>query len=84
MVSTSARRLKSAAVVTGAMLALLGLAACGSQPNAAGGAPVPVGGASAPVSKPSTGGGSDPAKPVAATTQAATAAVVLDRTATAS
>ncbi len=77
MASTSARRLKSAAVATGGLLALLGLAACGSQPNAAGGAPVPVGGASTPVSKPSTGGGSDPAKPVAATTQASTAAVVL-------
>lgn len=71
--STSARRLKSAAVATGGLLALLGLAACGSQPNAAGGAPVPAGGATTPVSKPSTGGGTDPAKPIAATTQATSA-----------
>jgi hypothetical protein len=69
--TTTARRLKSAAVVTGGKLAVLSLAACGSQPNAAGGAPVPVGGATTPVSKPSTtpstGGGSDQAKPAVAT-----------------
>jgi hypothetical protein len=68
--TTTARRLKSAAVVTGGMLAVLSLAACGSQPNAAGGAPVPVSGATTPVSKPSTTpskSGSDQAKPAVAT-----------------